>query len=372
MSADGARQPELPERRRLDPLNQLAELVDRDEQLVVCGLERCGGGLGRLPRVARGQPEPGGERDEAPLGAVVEVALEPAPLVVRGEHDPGSRRADAPGELLALGGQRRHRERGQGRDRDVDLGGGDAVASVDHELPGEVGRSPDRERGADRDRDRRAPRAEPEPGPDQDREREVGRRPADLRGDRAEDDQRRQQQQRLDDVPAQPGVRRRSAEGEREREHDRGPAEVAEPPRARYPQQRSGRDHVMERERQRSDDRAHRGRDRERREHADHAGGGRERLPPRHVPAQEPRADQHLEQVAEALADGGADRQRRVVVDEQIPDRPRPATGEARTGRGRRCRPRPGARRSPPPGRRTGTHSRGARPRSTRRSSSAT
>ena len=220
----------------------------------MCGLERCGDGLRHLPRVVRGQSEPSGDRDEPALGAVVEVALEPATLVVRGEHDPGSRRADASGELLALGRQRRDRERGQRRDCDVDLSGGDDVASVDHELPGEVGRSPDRERSADRDRDRRAPRTEPEPGPDQGRERQVGRRPADLRGDRAEDDQRRQQQQGFDDVPAQPGVRRRSVEGERKREHDRCSAEVAEPPRARYPRQRSGRDHVMDGERKWSDD----------------------------------------------------------------------------------------------------------------------
>ena len=110
------------------------------------------------------------------------------------------------------------------------------------------------------------------------------------------------------------GVLKASTSGE----HDRRTAEVAEPPRARHPQNPVERNHVMDGQRQRSDYRADRRRDRERREHAGHAGRGVERRPWRHEPAQQRRADHDLEQVAEALPDRGADGQRRVVVDEQI------------------------------------------------------
>ena len=75
------------ERRRVDAARQLPELLERVGQLVARGrreLLRLGG---IAPDVGAEHPQLERERDEPLLGAVVQVALEPAPLGVAGRDD---------------------------------------------------------------------------------------------------------------------------------------------------------------------------------------------------------------------------------------------------------------------------------------------
>ena len=78
---------------REEPVRELAQILDRGAQLGVRLLER-GGRLhaGREPRAH--EPERQGESDEALLGAVVQVPLEPAPLGIGGVDDAGAGAAE--------------------------------------------------------------------------------------------------------------------------------------------------------------------------------------------------------------------------------------------------------------------------------------
>ena len=107
----------------MDPAGELAQLVQARLELRARGVEQR-----RELRVARRapprDPELRAERDHPRLRAVVQVALEPAPLVVAGAHEPRARRAQLldprpqlRGEALVL-----ERERRRGARRADELG----------------------------------------------------------------------------------------------------------------------------------------------------------------------------------------------------------------------------------------------------------
>src|SRR5262249_3056110 len=85
-------EPFAAEHSRIDPVGELAEPRDRGPDLALGPDE-----LRVLP--ARGEAERDRDADEPLLRAVVEVALEPAPLAVRGGHQTGARCTQI-GELL--------------------------------------------------------------------------------------------------------------------------------------------------------------------------------------------------------------------------------------------------------------------------------
>ena len=101
----GRVEPSLVEHRGVQAADEAAQLGQRLLRLVVRlldGPSRLGRRVGRQRRT--GHPEVEGERGEALLGAVVEVALDPAALGVGGVDDPGTRlleRGDPRRELLA-------------------------------------------------------------------------------------------------------------------------------------------------------------------------------------------------------------------------------------------------------------------------------
>ncbi len=107
------------EPRRAHAGRDLAQVADRRADLVHDLVERRREHL-RLARQRQLQAtELDAERDEPLLGAVVEVALEPAPLLVAGLDDPRPRRLDL-GELDAhLDAQARHLDRERRRREDA-------------------------------------------------------------------------------------------------------------------------------------------------------------------------------------------------------------------------------------------------------------
>ena len=129
-------EPAIGERRRIDPARERAHLVDRVLDLGAEPAQR----RGALRVLAVGllghQLELDAQRDEPLLGAVVEVALDPAALVVGGRLDARARVADLAQERARLRRQplvveRHERVRRRGRDERV------VVAQ-----PGVVRRSP--------------------------------------------------------------------------------------------------------------------------------------------------------------------------------------------------------------------------------------
>ena len=72
------------ERRRLDAVGDLAQIVDRELERLLRPAQRDRRGLGLRARARHGEAQLHGERREAGLHAVVEVAVDPAALRVRG------------------------------------------------------------------------------------------------------------------------------------------------------------------------------------------------------------------------------------------------------------------------------------------------
>jgi hypothetical protein len=74
----------------MDTAGEVSELLDRDLNLFGCVSEQALdlGVLSTVPALRALQLE--GQRDEALLGAVVEIALEPPALFVACGHDPGA------------------------------------------------------------------------------------------------------------------------------------------------------------------------------------------------------------------------------------------------------------------------------------------
>ena len=79
------------EDRGVDAARQLAQLVERARELGLGLLEQPGNRVGAPLERALGEPQLQGERDEALLRAVVQVALEAAALGVAGAHDARAR-----------------------------------------------------------------------------------------------------------------------------------------------------------------------------------------------------------------------------------------------------------------------------------------
>ena len=86
----------------MDAARQLAQLAEAGLQLLLGAVEQPGQLVVRVRAHAR-RPQQQRERDEARLGAVVEVALEPPPRGVAGGHEPRARRPQLLHALLQLG-----------------------------------------------------------------------------------------------------------------------------------------------------------------------------------------------------------------------------------------------------------------------------
>ena len=131
-----APQPAVAEDRRMQPARDLAQLLQRGVELARGLLQQVGRGLG-----VRGQPRPRQAQlehdgDEALLGAVVQVALQPAPLLVAGLDQARARRDQIGARLGAGDGQRRELAE---RARRSSLSGGSgfslAIATAPHSVP---------------------------------------------------------------------------------------------------------------------------------------------------------------------------------------------------------------------------------------------
>ena len=299
-------------------VRQLAELVERRLELALRVEER--ERVGRADRADAGQVQTEPEGEQPLLGAVVQRALDPAPLRLGGAVELRPRLPQPFREELALGDERRQAQARDGGDGDEDLGVDDAVArGADHERALVVGRRPDGDRHDRGDRQRRALRAEAHRRPDQRREEQVGDGLVavgrDL-GERRDDDE---QEGALDEAAVERGpAPGRRPPRDRERDDDEGAAEIAEPPGPRHLEQRIGLHDPGQRQRDRADDGADRGAEGE---SADDVGDAREaleRLPALQQPPDQPRGDEDLEHVAAGLPERRTDREGRVVVREQV------------------------------------------------------
>jgi hypothetical protein len=266
------------------------------------------------------------ERRESGLHAVVKVAVDAAPLGIGGREQAAARRRQLLGHLLALGDERRQAQRRQGQHDDEQLRAEHARRDVAvHERAGVAGGVPDDEAGRDHHAERGAALAEAERRPHQAREHEVEHRLR--RAGRELADQGRDHDAR-DRLGAESAAQRRTIpgeEGERERHRHERAAEVAEQPRAPHRRHVLAIDDVAQVPGQRADGRA-RHRAGEQREH--HPRQVRDRLERRalaHEPVEHDRGHQRLEHVPARLAECGAERQRGVVVREQVAEQdPRP------------------------------------------------
>ena len=141
----------------MDALRKLTQLGDRARQLGPRFLKqpRC---LGRgFVDSVLGQLQAHGQRRQALLGAVVEVALQPAPLVVGKLHQASARFDEAPRVLLTLGHNGRQAEGRKGRHRDEQLRAQHAACDrFEREGADVVDRVPHGQAGGCRDRQRRA------------------------------------------------------------------------------------------------------------------------------------------------------------------------------------------------------------------------
>ena len=77
---EGGLEPVVAEHGRMKPARELAQLLERELQLLAERRKDCSCGRGILLQAFLGDPQLHGEGDEALLGAVVEIALEPPPL----------------------------------------------------------------------------------------------------------------------------------------------------------------------------------------------------------------------------------------------------------------------------------------------------
>jgi hypothetical protein len=108
----------------MDAVGERAELLDRDLELVGGRREQALElGVATLAQPPQRAAELEGERHEPLLGAVVEVALDPAPLLVRSGGDAGARLLDGRelGAHLRVQARVDEREPGRGRDRRHEL-----------------------------------------------------------------------------------------------------------------------------------------------------------------------------------------------------------------------------------------------------------
>ena len=78
----------------MDPAGELTQLLEGLTQLLARAREQAARLLRRVLQARLRETQGERERDEALLGAVVEVALEPATRVVAGLHEPRARGAE--------------------------------------------------------------------------------------------------------------------------------------------------------------------------------------------------------------------------------------------------------------------------------------
>ena len=195
--------PELGQQRRRQPVRELAQLLDRERQLVA-GARDQRRRLLRRRRAVGGEPEVHGERREPLLGAVVQVAHD----LRRSVSDASTRRArDArrPSPNSSRSATTAARQNVVSAATAMNSWVLTTLSVIDENTNGAdvVRRVPDREAGDDGDRERRAVLAEAQRRPDQ----RAGRRGrAAARGcgwrARAERDQRDQQRAALERRPA--------------------------------------------------------------------------------------------------------------------------------------------------------------------------
>ena len=86
----------------MEPVRELAQLLDGDQQLPLRAIEDGRGLLGSGPLLVGGEAQVHDERRQALLRAVVEVAQQPPPLDLGRLDQPRAGRAQAGAERLAL------------------------------------------------------------------------------------------------------------------------------------------------------------------------------------------------------------------------------------------------------------------------------
>jgi hypothetical protein len=74
----------------VDTAGELAQFIECGAEFVVGLGEQVGGAVCLRPKFCAGELEGEPEGEQSLLGAVVEVALEPAPFLVAGSDDPGT------------------------------------------------------------------------------------------------------------------------------------------------------------------------------------------------------------------------------------------------------------------------------------------
>ena len=108
----------------MDAAGQLAQLAERERELLLRAVDQLVGPVGIRVELALGEPQRERERDEPLLGAVVQVALQPPALLRAGLDDAragGAQLLDA-GAQLGLQPLVLHRQAGGGRDRAQQVG----------------------------------------------------------------------------------------------------------------------------------------------------------------------------------------------------------------------------------------------------------
>ena len=84
-------EPLLGQHRRVDPLRQLAQLLERGSQLGIRLGQQLAGAVRLRAELISDELQREAEAEQPLLGAVVQIALEPAPLLVAGRDDPRAR-----------------------------------------------------------------------------------------------------------------------------------------------------------------------------------------------------------------------------------------------------------------------------------------
>ena len=98
-------EPAVGEHRRVDAVRERPQLLERLVDLVLELAQALDAALGIPPDDLLRQLELDPQRDEPLLGAVVQVALDPAPLVLGAGRDAGARELELAHRRLGLGGQ---------------------------------------------------------------------------------------------------------------------------------------------------------------------------------------------------------------------------------------------------------------------------
>ncbi len=196
----------------MDSMSQIAQLVDRDQDVCLRILEEPGREVGFASRLLPGRSQLAGEHGQRQLGAVVEVVLQPPTLIIRHRHQTRPRLAQTPRNRLALRDDRREEHRRQRRHGNVQLRAERAARNrVDDERPRVMGRLPEREADGDGDGERAPARPEAQRGPDQGRKDDVHERPVGPQRDVGEHDHRAQHQSSFGDSRPRPGRVRAAA-----------------------------------------------------------------------------------------------------------------------------------------------------------------